>query len=143
MPTNLASYPEVLGSPTGLNAGHCDSGLSWFASTLLSTSRMEHYRTFFLQIPANSRGSASKSPASHRGGQGSILGVSVWDLWWTECHRNRLRYECLGFPLSLSFYGAPDSLIHHRRLDMISATDGTLIRHTLKEVLAPPLVTKT
>jgi len=52
VPTNLASYPDVPDSPTGLNTGHCDSGLSFFASALLSTSRMENYRTVFFQIPA-------------------------------------------------------------------------------------------
>jgi len=69
---------------------------------------MENYRTVFFQIPAKSRGCVSKSPTSCRGGQGSILGVSVWDLWWTVCHRDRFCYECLGFSLSVSFYGAPD-----------------------------------
>jgi hypothetical protein len=108
VPTNLASYLEVPGSPTG----HCDLGLSWFASAHLSTSRTENYRTIFFQIPANSRGLAGKSPASHRRGQGSILGVSVWDLWWTVCQRDSFCYECVCFSLSLSLYGAPHLLVH-------------------------------
>ena len=30
------------------------------------------------------RGSGGYSPASHRGGQGSTPGQSMWDLWWTK-----------------------------------------------------------
>ena len=45
-----------------------------------------------------------QSPASHRGGPGSISGQSMWDLWWTKCHWDKLFSEYFGFPLSISFH---------------------------------------
>jgi hypothetical protein len=42
--------------------------------------------------------------ASHRGGPGSITGQSMWDLWWTKWHWDRLFPEYFGFPPSISFY---------------------------------------
>jgi hypothetical protein len=42
--------------------------------------------------------------ASHRGGPGSIPGQSIWDLWWTKWHWDRIFPEFFGFPLSMSFH---------------------------------------
>jgi hypothetical protein len=41
---------------------------------------------------------------SHRGGPGSILDQSMWDLWWTKWHWDRFFPELFGFPLSISFH---------------------------------------
>ena len=38
------------------------------------------------------------------GGPASILGQSMWDLWWTKWHRDRFFSEYFGFPLSISFH---------------------------------------
>jgi hypothetical protein len=48
--------------------------------------------------------SGGYSPASHRGGPGSIPGRSMWDLWWTKWHWDRFLSEYFGFPLSISFH---------------------------------------
>jgi hypothetical protein len=37
------------------------------------------------------------SPASHRGGPGSIPGQSMWDLWWTKWHWDMFFPEYFGF----------------------------------------------
>jgi hypothetical protein len=42
--------------------------------------------------------------AYHRGGPGSILGQSMWDLWWTKWHWDKFFSEYFGFPLSISFH---------------------------------------
>jgi hypothetical protein len=39
--------------------------------------------------PRPHHGSGCWSPASHRRGPGSILGRSIWDLWWTKWHWDR------------------------------------------------------
>jgi hypothetical protein len=57
---------------------------------------------FVLGRPCN--GSDGYSPASHRGGPGSIPGQSMWDLWWTKWHWDRFFSEYFGFPLSISFH---------------------------------------
>jgi hypothetical protein len=45
-------------------------------------------------------GSGGYSPTSHYGG----LGHSMWDLWWTKWHWDRIFFEFLGFSLSISFH---------------------------------------
>jgi hypothetical protein len=49
-------------------------------------------------------GSGGQSPASHRGGPGSIPGQSMWDLWWTKWHWDRFFSMYFGFFLSISFH---------------------------------------
>jgi hypothetical protein len=44
------------------------------------------------------------SPASQRGGTGSILGQLKWDLWWTKRHWERAATCYLGFYPSVSFH---------------------------------------
>jgi hypothetical protein len=46
-------------------------------------------------------GSGGYLPASNRGGSGSVLGQSMWDLWWTKWHWDRFLPENFGFPLSI------------------------------------------
>ena len=51
-------------------------------------------------------GADGQSPASHRGGPGSITGQSVWDLWWTKWHWDRFFPEYFGFPCQFHSTGA-------------------------------------
>jgi len=53
--------------------------------------------------------SDSYSPASHRGGPGSIPGESMSDVWWTKWHCDRGFSEYLCLTLPLSFRYAPHS----------------------------------
>jgi hypothetical protein len=45
-----------------------------------------------------------QSLASHCGDPGSRTGQSMWDLWWTKWHWDRLFSEFICFPLSISFH---------------------------------------
>jgi hypothetical protein len=57
-------------------------------------------------------GLGDQSLASYRGGQGSHLGWSLWDLWWAGWHCGRFISEFFWFPLSLSFnHSSPYSYI--------------------------------
>jgi len=44
------------------------------------------------------------SPGSVTRHLGSLVGQSVWDMWWTEWHWTRFFSECFDFSLSVLFY---------------------------------------
>jgi hypothetical protein len=58
-------------------------------------------------------------------------GQSMWDLWWTRWHCNRLFSEFFGFPLSISFHrGSPYSNITvalHTQISSVGRTIGPLL----------------
>jgi hypothetical protein len=56
------------------------------------------------------------------GGLGSISGQSMWDLWWTKLHLDRLFSQCLSFALSLSFHqcSVSHSVIFHQCYTVLS-----------------------
>jgi len=49
------------------------------------------------------------SPGPHHRCPGSLVGQSVWDLWWTEWHWARFFCVCFDFSLSVLFYQCPTS----------------------------------
>jgi hypothetical protein len=66
----------------------------WYVTTVIHCARQCH-------------GSCGKSPASHRGGPGSIPGQSMWDFWWKKWHWDR-------FPLPPKYFDFPRSISFHR-----------------------------
>ena len=52
----------------------------------------------------------AQSLVSHCRGLGSIPGHSMWDMWWTKRHWDRLFFQCFGFsPLQYSSINTPHS----------------------------------
>jgi hypothetical protein len=56
---------------------------------------------------------------SHRGGPGSRLCQSMWDLWWKKWHWDRIFSESFGFPLSVSFHRGCPYRISSRGLTIV------------------------
>jgi hypothetical protein len=69
--------------------------------------------TFISSAVISCSGADGKSPASHRRCLGSILGQSVWDMWWTKRCWDRFFSQYFRFPLHHS-NNAPYQFIYHR-----------------------------
>jgi hypothetical protein len=60
---------------------------------------------FVSNTPTTGRAMAQAvSRQPHGGGPGSILGQSMWDLWWRKWHWDRFYPEYFGFTLSVLFH---------------------------------------
>jgi hypothetical protein len=83
--------------------------LFWSSSHLIRTLTVRrlwrNWRTSVLGRLTPCHGSSDSSPVSHRGGQGSSPGQSMWDLWWTKWHWDMLfcdfpcQYHSTGFSM--------------------------------------------
>jgi hypothetical protein len=100
-------------------------------STLDTTVTLIHLQIYsYAEDKAVSRpyhGSCGQSPASHRGGPGSIQGQSTWDLWWTKWCCNRFFPEHFGFPMSISFHRC--SITRKNGKNWSSLSQGCTISH--------------
>jgi hypothetical protein len=59
--------------------------------------RLKEHKYNSKEGPETCHGSGGKTPASHRGGPGSIPGQSMWDLWWTKWHSQVFRFSPVNF----------------------------------------------
>ena len=71
-------------------------------------------------------GSGGWSPASHRGGPGSIPGKSTWNLWWTKQIGTGFTPSISIFPYHYNSKNAPYPFIHLHRRHIISAIDSVV-----------------
>ena len=71
---------------------------------LRGTDWMYNYDAFYSLSLISCHGLGDWSPVFHCVGPGFIPGQSIWDLWWTKGHWDRLFSEYLGFPLSISLH---------------------------------------
>ena len=84
-------YVPKLNYPVGL--------CNWNEMCLLWGRNWIHNTCYInLSLKISCHGSRGQWPASQRAGWSSILGQSVWDLWWTKWHWDKSSSEQFCFP---------------------------------------------